>query len=54
MYISLRNSLDEYETVLVLILLELNVFEVNLGMDWQREHKDQIDIYIKIITFQAL
>jgi hypothetical protein len=47
-------GLDEYELEVDLIPLELNDFDVILGMNWLSKHKAQIDYYTKIVTFQGL
>ena len=50
----MKIGLDEYELEVDLIPLELNDFDVILGMNWLSKHKAQIDYYTKIITFQGL
>jgi len=54
MYVGVKIGLDEYELEVDLIPLELNDFDVILGMNWLSKHKAQIDYYTKIITFQGL
>ena len=54
MCVSVKICLDEYELEVDLIPLELNDFDVILGMNWLSKHKAHIDYYIKIVTFQGL
>jgi hypothetical protein len=53
-YVSMGIGFDEYEMEVDLIPLELNDFNVILGIDWLSKHKAQIDYYTKTITFQGL
>jgi len=52
-YVGVRVSLSEYETKVDLIPLELQDFDIILGMDWLRKYKALIDSYVKTITFQT-
>ena len=54
MYVGVRVSLAGYEIEVVPIPLELNDFDVILGIDWLNKHKAQVDCYTKTITFQRL
>lgn len=54
MCVGVKICLDEYELEVDLIPLELNDFDVILGMNWLSKHKAHIDYYTKIVTFQGL
>jgi hypothetical protein len=54
MYVGVRVSLAGYETKVISIPLELNDFDVILGIDWLSKHMAQVDCYTKTITFQRL
>jgi hypothetical protein len=54
MYVGVRVSLVGYETKVISIPLELNDFDVILGINWLSKHMAQVDCYTKTITFQRL
>jgi hypothetical protein len=45
-------SLAGYETKIDLIPLELQDFDIILGIDWLSKYKALIDCYEKTVTFQ--
>jgi hypothetical protein len=45
-------SLAGYETKIDLIPLELQDFDIILGIDWLSKYKALIDCYAKTVTFQ--
>jgi hypothetical protein len=54
MYVGVGFSLAGYEAEVNLIPLELDDFDIILGMDWLSKYKALINCYAKTVTFQAL
>jgi len=52
MYVGVGVSLAGYETKIDLIPLELQDFDIILGIDWLSKYKALIDCYEKTVTFQ--